>query len=106
VERKNLGDLVACCTCWRPRFEKELERMATTTKIPVMLVEADLGDVLHHRYRSATAPASIIGSLSAWTLDYGVRTWWAGSPMGGATMLVRFFAAIARRVERGELAAG
>ncbi|MCC6670158.1 MAG: hypothetical protein IT458_03800, partial [Planctomycetes bacterium] len=26
VERKNLGDLVACCTCWRPRFEKELER--------------------------------------------------------------------------------
>lgn len=105
IERKSLPDLVACCTGWRPRFESELERMKNTTQIPVLLIEADLGDVLEHRYRSAAVPASILGSLSAWSIDYSLRIWWAGSPEGGATMLLRFFAAIARRVERGELGA-
>lgn len=69
VERKSLADFVGCCTSGRDRFERELVRLA---KLPHawVVVESDVANVWAHTYRSAIQPASVMGSVAAWTVRY------------------------------------
>lgn len=65
VERKSLPDLVACCGPERTRFKRELQRLRAY-RCRAVVIEADLADVVGHRYRANIHPAAIMGSVASW----------------------------------------
>lgn len=83
LERKELGDLVASLGRERERFERELTR-ARGLRFFAVVVEASLEDVAQHRYQSQMEPASVLQSLFAYHVRFGVPTIWAGSRQGAA----------------------
>ena len=62
VERKTLDDLVGSLTLHRDRFMREIELLGGY-EAACVVVEADLTDIVQHRYRSKARPMSIIGSI-------------------------------------------
>lgn len=86
LERKSLPDLVASVTTHRERFERELQTLRGYD-IAAIVVEADMGHVLRHEYRSQATPDSVLQSLAAFQVRYRVPTLWAGSPQGAAYMV-------------------
>lgn len=82
----SLGDLVACCTFERERFERCLKGM---NQYPVRaLIVADTLEAVHaHRYRSSVPPKIVIASTWAWAQD-GIPTIWAGSAQGATNAIV------------------
>ena len=99
IERKELSDLVGCCTHGRERFEAELHRLQSY-RCRAVIVEASMADVLAHRYRSQCAPAAVIGSCAAWTQRYAVPFVWAGAPDHAAAFALAMFGALWRDMER------
>ncbi len=77
VERKSLKDLVDTVIRDRERFERELSRLATYDASCVV-VEANLPDVLDHRYRSGAHPASVLGAVLAIVVDHGIPVFFCG----------------------------
>lgn len=77
IERKSLGDLVGTVINDWLRFRKELYRLAAFD-LAVIVVEADLTDVLAHRYESGAAPLSILGRCHSCLIDHGVPVVFAG----------------------------
>jgi ERCC4-type nuclease len=101
LERKALGDLVACCTWERSRFVRELERLRSFA-FAAIVVEASFEDVARHRYVSRVSPSAVVGSVLAFHLDFGIPTIWAGSPVAAAHIaerLMRRFVASRRGSE-------
>ena len=88
IERKALGDLVSCVGVERQRFTRELERFAPF-EFRAIIVEASLADVAAHKYHSKIEPASVVGSVLSWHIDYAVPTIWAGSPRAAAGIAER-----------------
>lgn len=86
VERKSIPDLVSSITTGRERLERELDVLKGFA-VAAIVVEGTMEDVAHHRYRSKTAPESVLQTLAAWQVRYGVPTIWAGSPAGAAYMV-------------------
>ena len=101
VERKSLGDLVGCVGHDRPRFERELERLAAACRWPVLLVETSARAILDRDYRGTLTPAHVLGSLGAWSLDHRLRVLLAGDRAGATHLLLRLFGATVRRHARG-----
>lgn len=83
LERKSVGDLVSTLTQGRERFENELDMLAEY-RWRAILVEGRRGDVEAGIYRSLATPQSIIGSLRAIWMRWGVPTFWLDSPEGCA----------------------
>jgi ERCC4-type nuclease len=83
LERKSVADLVGTLTKGRERFENELDLLAEY-KWKAILVEGRRGDVEAGIYRSLATPQSIIGSLRAIWMRWGVPTFWLDSPEGCA----------------------
>lgn len=81
VERKSLADLVACCGPERDRFKRELQRLRAY-RCRAVIVEAELADVVGHRYRAQTAPTAIMGSVASWQSRYEVPFNFAGQHGG------------------------
>lgn len=72
LERKSLDDLVGCLlSAGRDRFEKELAR-AQGMDLFAVVVEAGLPDVTRHRYHSRMLPKSVVESVNAFMVRYGV----------------------------------
>jgi ERCC4-type nuclease len=71
VERKTLDDFVGTVIRARGRFYRELQRLERYARACVV-VEADLEDVLHGRYRGDAHPHSILGSALAISVDFGI----------------------------------
>ena len=71
VERKSLVDFVSTVLRGRRRFANELKKLALM-EASCVVVEADLSDVIHGRYRSDAHPNSIIGAALSIQLNYGV----------------------------------
>ena len=71
VERKSLGDFVKSVIHNRDRFEREIIKL-TEYDAACVLVEAELGDVMAHRYRGYAHPNAVIGSAIALFVDHGV----------------------------------
>ncbi len=71
VERKSLGDFVGTVINARGRFTRELEKLATY-QAAVIVVEANLQDVIDHKYRSRAHPNAVLGSMIALQVEYGV----------------------------------
>ena len=79
IERKSLDDLIGCLTGKdRSRFEKELARAGSFERFAV-IVEASLEDISFKRYRSAMSPHSVIQSIMAFYIRYGVPFVFCGS---------------------------
>lgn len=78
VERKSLDDLAGCCTHERERFEAELGRLASLGPgRAVVVVEAGIGDVAAHSYKSKLRPRALVASTIAWQQRYAVGFLWA-----------------------------
>lgn len=71
VERKSLEDFVSTVIQGRKRFRKELERLAQYDAACVV-VEADMKDIVHGKYRSHAHPRAVLGALVSIYVDYGI----------------------------------
>src|ERR1043165_40572 len=83
LERKSVGDLIQTLSHGRERFENELDLLAQL-RWKAILVEGRRGDVEAGIYRSLATPQSIMGSLRAIWMRWGVPTFWCDSPEGCA----------------------
>lgn len=88
IERKSLGDFVGTVISDWIRFRHELYRLASFD-FAVIVVEADVEDVLCKRYESDADPMSVIGKAHACYLDHGVQVAWWGKKSGCVTMVER-----------------
>jgi ERCC4-type nuclease len=72
VERKTIGDLIACCVGEnRARFERELHRLRGF-RFKRLLVVGDRNSIEGGYYRSRISPLSVLGSLSAWEIRFDI----------------------------------
>ena len=79
IERKSLADLVGSVTRDRARFWRELERLRGY-ELRAVVVEACLGDVAEHRYRSQASPRSVLASALSVITDLGIPVVFAHDP--------------------------
>ena len=86
VERKSLADLAGSLGNGRENFEKEMLRMANY-RFAAIVVEGTREDILEHRYQSNITPKSVLSSLAAFEVRYGVHVKFCGSPQGCATQI-------------------
>ena len=97
IERKALGDLVACVGHNRDRFERELHRMSLETEERWLFIEASRDQIERHDYRGKVFPAAVVGSLMAWSVDYGIKVWFASSSEIAARDALRLLLRVERR---------
>ena len=71
VERKSLADFVKSVIHDRDRFEREIRRLGGYDAA-LVLVEADLRDVVEGRYRGHAHPNAVLGSAIALFVDHRV----------------------------------
>lgn len=89
IERKSLGDFVGTIIQDWIRFRKELYRLAYF-QVSLIVVEADIGDVLAKRYESDASPESVIGRANGIFLDHGIQVAWWGGRTNCVTMVENF----------------
>jgi DNA excision repair protein ERCC-4 len=94
LERKSISDLVQTLSQGRERFENELDLLAQY-RWKAIIIEADQADVEGHAYRSNMLPKSVLGSLRAFYMRWGVPHFWCTDPRGVAELVAWF----ARRLE-------
>ncbi|KKM92484.1 hypothetical protein LCGC14_1218140 [marine sediment metagenome] len=95
VERKSLSDLLGCIGGDRDRFKRELQRMRAY-RFRLLVVEASAADLEAGEWRSKLQPAHVMGSLAAWTGQYSLPVWLAGTHDAGARFVERFLYQAAR----------
>jgi len=71
IERKGLGDFVNTVIRDWLRFRKELIRLSGFD-VAAIVVEANLQDIVEHRYESEANPSSVLGKMSGIMLDHGI----------------------------------
>ncbi len=77
IERKGIGDAVQTVIGQWQRFVKELNRMACLD-IAIIVIEANVSDVMEHRYDGEANPESVMGRFASITLDYNIPVMWWG----------------------------
>jgi ERCC4-type nuclease len=82
VERKSFDDLTSTLTKGRERFARECER-GRGLDFFALVVEASLEDVRRHSYQSRMTPQSLLQTLAAFTIRYGLHVVWCGNRAGG-----------------------
>lgn len=97
LERKSLGDFVQTVTRDWLRFRKELYRLAGFD-VAAVVVEADVADVLAHRYESDADPAAVLGRANGILLDHGVPVLWWGPRAACVPMAERFLLLAAKKL--------
>lgn len=65
VERKGLGDLLACIGAERERFDREIMRLLAYP-VRALIVESTWLDLEAGRWQSKVTPTAAIGSLLGW----------------------------------------
>jgi ERCC4-type nuclease len=88
VERKSHADFVMCVGAERERFERCLARLATY-EYPALVLECGLSDLLAGTRYSAVHPASVVGSLIAWSTKYRLPIWLAGNREHAAMVVTK-----------------
>ncbi len=97
VERKSLDDLLACCGRERDRFKRELQRMMAY-RFRMVVIEADALTLETGEWRSQLQPAHVLGSLSAWTAQFGLPVWLGGNHESCARFVEKYLYQCARCV--------
>ncbi|MFH0878494.1 MAG: ERCC4 domain-containing protein [Lentisphaerota bacterium] len=87
VERKELGDLLACIGPERERFKRELLRLRSYP-CRAVVIEGTLADILAGNYRSKVNPASVVGSIASWMNRYHTPFLFCGDRAGAAQMVL------------------
>ncbi len=85
LERKSLSDLTGTLTSGRDRFQRECER-GRGLQYFGLIVEASLEDIRRHNYRSKMTPQSLLQTLAAYSVRYGLHVHWCGDRAGGEYM--------------------
>lgn len=67
----SLEDLACYIGFERPRFEKELRRLASFDFARLLILGSE-HSVMNHEYRSDVTPAAIMGSLFTWSCRYRI----------------------------------
>ena len=100
IERKALPDLLGCIGKSRDRFERELERMRSF-RYPFLLIESTLQEMARGEWSySMVHPSQVIGSVFAWSMEYGVHPVFAGDRAHGAATVMRLVALATRQATR------
>lgn len=86
LERKSLADLTGTLTRGRERFQRECERGRGLDYFG-LVIEASMEDVARHRYQSQMTPQSLLQTLAAWSIRYGLHIHWCGNRAGGEYMV-------------------
>ncbi len=97
LERKSLPDLLACCGRERDRFKRELQRMMAY-RFRMLVVEADALTLETGEWRSKLQPSHVLGSLSAWTAQFGLPVWLGGDHESCARFVEKYLYQCARCV--------
>jgi ERCC4-type nuclease len=77
IERKSLADAYGSIGRGRSRFQREWERMAEFD-YAACVIEASLAEFLAGPERTLVHPSAAMGTLSAWSVRYGVHVMFAG----------------------------
>ena len=85
LERKSLDDLTGTLTKGRDRFERECERGKGFDYFG-LIIEASLEDVRSHKYQSRMTPQSLLQTLAAYSVRYGLHVHWCGNRADGEYM--------------------
>lgn len=99
IERKSLGDLLGSITHERERFVREL-RQLRAFRFAGLVIEGTWADILARNYRADVSPNSVLGSLAAFAIKYGVVPILAEDHATAAQITERLLLNFARMVER------
>ncbi len=105
VERKSLNDLLACVGRDRDRFKRELQRLRAY-RYRLLVLEADAAALEAGVWQSHVKPSHVLGSLAAWTAQYGLPVWLAGSHEAAGRFVEKFLYQSARAVAAEAQAVG
>jgi ERCC4-type nuclease len=89
LERKSIADLVHTVISDWLRFRKELYRLAGHD-LAAIVVEANLEDVLAHRYESEANPESVLGRVNSIYCDHGIPVLFWGPRATAVHMAEKF----------------
>lgn len=89
LERKSIPDLVSTLSHGRERFENELDLLAQY-RWKAIIIEGDHTDIDGHAYRSNMLPKSVLGSLRAFYMRWGVPHFWCSDARGAAELVAWF----------------
>lgn len=76
IERKSLPDLLGSLGNDRDRFMREIQRMRSF-EYAGLVVESSMQTIANGNWRSEIKPASVMGSLQAFSAKYGVHVFLA-----------------------------
>ncbi len=97
IERKSLGDAVGTFIHGWLRFRRELNRLSCFD-LALIVIEADISDVLEHRYESDAEPMSVLGRINSITIDTGIPVCFWGKRDDCVTMVERFLILAAKKL--------
>ncbi|MDL2216972.1 ERCC4 domain-containing protein [Desulfovibrio sp. OttesenSCG-928-M14] len=98
LERKSLSDLTGTLTSGRERFQRECER-GRGLEYFGLIIEASMEDVRNHNYRSQMTPQSLLQTLAAYSIRYGLHLHWCGNREGGEYMVYSLLSKFLREAE-------
>lgn len=99
IERKTLDDLIGCLSKDRERFEKELSRARNFEHFAVV-IEASLPPIMAGRYRSRMNSNSVLQSIAAFSIRYGVAFLFCGDRPGGEFITYSLLSKYAAEIEK------
>ena len=97
VERKSLPDLLACIGRDRDRFKRELQRLRAYP-YRLLIVETNATQIEAGGWRGKLTPSHVLGSLSAWTAQYGLPIWLGGTHSECGRFVERYLYQSARTI--------
>lgn len=97
VERKSLDDLLMCIGRERDRFKRELQRLRAY-RFRMLVIEATAQELSAGEWRGKLQPAHVLGSLAAWTAQFGLPVWLAGNHAEAGRFVERYLHQCSRRI--------
>jgi ERCC4-type nuclease len=105
VERKSLSDLLGCIGTHRDRFKRELQRLRGY-RFRLLVIEADVATLEAGKWRSKIKPASVLGSLAAWTAQFDLPVWLGGDHETSGNFAEKFLVQSVQTIARVASAVG
>ena len=91
IERKSLVDLFDCVGWERPRFERELMKLAAL-RYGALVIEATLAEILDGAPYSKVNPNAVVGSLLAWSVRWRLPIFFCGNRRLAAVVVQKLLA--------------
>lgn len=98
IERKRIDELATCCGRDRERFLEQVDRLRAYP-VRALAIEGLLGEINAKLYRSNIRPASVLGTLTKFLVDWHIPVLFCGDRYDTARMVF----AVLRRAHRQRL---